>query len=148
MTNHATKVRRSARSHGEHGAALLEFALAVPLLLLLVLGIIEFGHYYYVTVAAADAAREGARQCTLVSLGGCGDCSPSDAVSHMKKLRLGDNTSAKASCDVVDGTYMYTVNVAVEYQTLTGFFPALGAMSESITPGNAVAYGVSVMRGQ
>ncbi len=148
MMNHSTRTRKLARSRDERGTALLEFALSVPLLLLLVLGIIEFGHYYYVTVAAADAAREGARQCTLVSLGDCGDCTPTDAVRHMKKLRLGDNTSAKASCDVVNGTYMYTVNVAVEYQTLTGVFPAIGAVPESDISGNAVAYGVSVMRGQ
>jgi len=148
MTSLIARLRRPVDARSQRGAALLEFALAVPLLLLLVLGIIEYGHYYYVTVTAADAAREGARQCTLVSLGGCGDCNPTDAVSHMTKLRLGDHTTAKASCDVVDGTYMYTVNVAVEYPTLTGFFPAIGAVSESDTGGNAVAYGLSVMRGQ
>ena len=143
-----TPIHRLRRRHPERGGALLEFALAVPLLMTLVLGLIEYGYYYYVTVTAADAAREGARQCTLVSLDACGTCDPTEAVSHMDGMGLASRTSAKASCDTVDGTFMYTVAVNVDYPTITGFLPVTGVLPSSDTAGNALATGVSVMRGQ
>jgi len=46
---------------GERGQALAEFALVLPLLLLLIAGIIEFGRAWNIKQAVTDAAREGAR---------------------------------------------------------------------------------------
>lgn len=43
------------------GQAMTEFALLVPFMLLLVLGIFEFGRAFYYYSALANAAREGAR---------------------------------------------------------------------------------------
>lgn len=45
----------------ERGAAAVEFALVLPLLVLLAFGIIEFGRLYYVQTTLSGAAREGAR---------------------------------------------------------------------------------------
>lgn len=45
----------------EHGQALVEFALAVPFLLILVFGIIDFGSALHAKIAITKAAREGAR---------------------------------------------------------------------------------------
>lgn len=45
----------------QRGQALVEFALMVPLLLMLLLGIIEFGRVYYAQLAITSAARQGAR---------------------------------------------------------------------------------------
>jgi Flp pilus assembly protein TadG len=45
----------------DEGQALAEFALILPLLLLLVAGIIEFGRAWNIKQAVTDAAREGAR---------------------------------------------------------------------------------------
>lgn len=45
----------------ERGAALVEFAIVVPLFLLLVFGIIEFGVIYNDLLAVRSGAREGAR---------------------------------------------------------------------------------------
>jgi hypothetical protein len=73
----------------------VEFALTVPLFLLLLLGMLEYGYYFYVASSATTAAREGARQCTLVALGGCGDCQPTAAVSYMYQLGLSEHTVAK-----------------------------------------------------
>src|SRR5438270_12573056 len=52
-------LRRRLRS--ESGAELIEFALTLPLLLLLVLGIIEFGLMLQQYEVVTNAAREGAR---------------------------------------------------------------------------------------
>jgi Flp pilus assembly protein TadG len=43
----------------------VEFALIVPLLALLVLGILDFGRVFYSYEALVNAAREGARYCAL-----------------------------------------------------------------------------------
>jgi Flp pilus assembly protein TadG len=132
----------------ERGLALVEFALTLPLFLVLVLGMVEYGYYFYVAVSATNAAREGARQCTLVALGACGNCNPTAAVDYMSDVGLGDETSATATCANVNGALMYTVDVTVDFATLTGYPPVLGAMPASGTAGNTVAYGEARMRGQ
>ena len=43
----------------------MEFALVVPLLLVLVLGIVEFGRAYYIQTTLSGAAREGVREMAL-----------------------------------------------------------------------------------
>ncbi|MFI7580519.1 TadE/TadG family type IV pilus assembly protein [Kocuria kalidii] len=49
----------------ERGAAAVEFALVVPVLLALLLGVIEFGHYFNVQISATHAAREAARTMSI-----------------------------------------------------------------------------------
>ncbi len=55
-------MRRGPR---ERGAAAVEFALVLPLLLLLVLGGIDYGLYFSDSMALRDAARAGARSAAL-----------------------------------------------------------------------------------
>jgi Flp pilus assembly protein TadG len=47
------------------GQALLEFALILPVLLLLVLGIIEFGRIWNINQMVSDITREGARRAVV-----------------------------------------------------------------------------------
>lgn len=54
------------RNERERGAAAVEFALVLPLLLLLISAIIDFGRLYFDQAALSGAAREGVR---LVALG-------------------------------------------------------------------------------
>ncbi len=49
----------------ERGASAVEFGLIIPLLLMLVLGIVEFGHAFQVQGTLSSAAREGARAMAL-----------------------------------------------------------------------------------
>jgi Flp pilus assembly protein TadG len=53
------------RLRGERGASAVEFGLIVPILLILVLGIVEFGHAFQVQGTLSAAAREGARAMAL-----------------------------------------------------------------------------------
>ncbi len=55
------QVARATRWHRTLGQSTVEFALAVPLLLLLVFGIIDFGRALNVAVILSNAAREGVR---------------------------------------------------------------------------------------
>ena len=57
--------RPSHRRHGERGAALLEMAFTLPLLLLVCVGILEFGRAYQTWQVLTNAAREGARLAVL-----------------------------------------------------------------------------------
>jgi Flp pilus assembly protein TadG len=54
-------LRKKLRAFAEEdGAALVEFAVVLPVLALLLTGIIDFGQYMYDGVLAANAARAGA----------------------------------------------------------------------------------------
>lgn len=54
-------IRRRRRGAGDRGAAAVEFALLLPLLLLIVFGLIDFGRALNAQVTLTQAAREGAR---------------------------------------------------------------------------------------
>ena len=47
----------------QRGAAAVEFAIVLPLLLVFVFGIIEFGFLLYDKAVITNASREGARYC-------------------------------------------------------------------------------------
>ena len=67
MTNSRCTTTRNPRTRGSSGQSLIEFALVLPMLLVLVFGIVEFGnawrHYQLIT----NTAREGARVAVLPS---------------------------------------------------------------------------------
>ncbi|MEW6173975.1 MAG: TadE/TadG family type IV pilus assembly protein [Bacillota bacterium] len=54
-----------AKNIGESGQTLVEFALVVPLLLLLVFGTIEFGRIFHAQLVVTSAAQEGARKAAV-----------------------------------------------------------------------------------
>lgn len=53
------------RATRDRGAALVEFALVLPLLIVLLVGIVEFGRAYHTQIVLQGAAREGARALAL-----------------------------------------------------------------------------------
>ena len=56
-------IRRLIRGLGrkDHGASIVEFAIVVPVLLLLIFGIMNFGWVFHGYITLTGAAREGAR---------------------------------------------------------------------------------------
>ena len=58
--------RRGAR--GERGASAVEFALLLPLMLLIIAGIVDFGRAFFIDIQLANAAREGARAAVVSTL--------------------------------------------------------------------------------
>lgn len=52
---------RRAQFRAEGGQSLVETALMLPILLLLLVGIVDFGRAFYAYIAVTNAAREGAR---------------------------------------------------------------------------------------
>lgn len=61
---------RRAAQHGESGQALAEIAIALPLLLLMLIGIWEFARAYQIQQVVVNAAREGARTVILPNASG------------------------------------------------------------------------------
>jgi Flp pilus assembly protein TadG len=57
-------------SRGERGAALVEFALVLPLLLVVIAGVVDFGFLFQRYEVVTNAAREGARLASLPSYNG------------------------------------------------------------------------------
>lgn len=56
------KIRQKKRKHkGEDGQAMVEFALVLPIFLLILCGIIDFGWLFYNQLSLNNACREGAR---------------------------------------------------------------------------------------
>ncbi len=53
--------KRYLQQDSEGGAAVVEFALVIPLLLLILCGIFDFGNLYFQWDVANNAARQGAR---------------------------------------------------------------------------------------
>ena len=100
----------------ERGAAMIEFALLLPLLVMLVFGIITFGRAYFAKVELASAVREGARAAALGKTNG-------DAVGATVTAGSGlgissGNVQVLASCPPgadtaarVRATYDFTYNI-------------------------------------
>jgi Flp pilus assembly protein TadG len=58
-------VKRFRKINNQNGAAMVEFAIVLPLLLILVFGIIEFSVMFYDKAMLTNATREGTRAAIL-----------------------------------------------------------------------------------
>ena len=57
---HPTRVRTFLRKPSRHGLAAVELALLLPLLMLIILGCVDFGRFAYTYIAVTNASRTGA----------------------------------------------------------------------------------------
>ena len=114
------------RLHDERGAAAVEFAFIVPLLIMLVLGIVEFGHAFQVQGTLSAAAREGARVMALESDPAAARAAVQDAAQSLDPaITAGQITVTPSSCPSTGGGST-NVRVTIDYPMpfLTGFFGA------------------------
>lgn len=92
----ATRARRlSAVRRREDGAAAVEFALVLPLLVIVVLGVVTGGMSYSNAIGVSNAVREGAR------FGATGDVKSvtwtNDVISRVRSTQFDDGTTAADS---------------------------------------------------
>lgn len=108
-------------ARNESGAAAVEFALALPLLLILVLGVVEFSRVYNVQISLSNAAREGARTMAVLDDSvQAEDAAIAAAPSIINPgLNHEDVTVSPAAC-----TAGSTVTVTIDYEVdlITGYF--------------------------
>lgn len=111
---HKTKISRSAN---DRGAAMVEFAIIAPLLLLLVFGIIEFGRAYNAQNTLTHAAREGAREYAITQDAAAGELAAKNAATSLNKSLI---TATLSAC-----TPGQPASVTLEYpfQLQIAFFP-------------------------
>ncbi len=114
------------RLRDERGASAVEFAMIVPLLIVLVLGIAEFGHAFSVQGTLSAAAREGARVMALQNDQAAARTAVRTATSTLRPgITDGQITVTPTSCPLTGGTTTSTyVSVTISYPKpyLTGFF--------------------------
>lgn len=118
------KGRKSRR-----GAAAVEFALILPVLLAILLGIMDWGWVFYVQLSMTNAAREGARV-------GITEDTPADAqtsavtvaTSYLTRAGLAAAVSATAPDPAGDPTVLVTVSVN-PFTPLVGFVPTPGDLN-------------------
>lgn len=118
--------RRAADSgRGETGAAAVEFALVVPVLLAIVLGILGFGRMYSTQIDLSNAAQEGARFAVFSpvvpappSSGAVADVTV-NASSLSPALTAGD-VSVTGSCGAPGSTVVVRANRLIEFDYVLG----------------------------
>ena len=122
-------VKRLSRVRGQRGAELVEFALTFPMLLLVLLGIIDFGFLFQRYEVLTNAAREGARVAVLPGYGA------GDVVARVNEyLATGGLTGATttplpATSVAIGGACMTLAGVRVTYpHTFMFLGPIVGLM--------------------
>lgn len=108
---------------GESGAALVEMALVMPLLVLLLFGIMEAGWAFSQSVEVRNAAREGARL-AVVDFG-----TGADVITET--CNRADLSGSGANVAVtINGDQTVTVDITQSYTSLTGFLdPFFGGLN-------------------
>jgi len=110
-------------NRGDRGAALVEFALVLPLLVVLIFGIMESGWLFAQLTETRNAAREGAR-IAVVDFGTASQVA--FETCNRAQLSSGGATVAIASVGDVsdpisDPTAAVTVTITNQYESITGF---------------------------
>lgn len=135
----------------DDGAAAVEFGLLLPLLMLIVFGLIQFGIAYNAQLALTAGAREGVRALAINP----GSASVSDAIARTKSaavpLSTGAITVTTGACPslpsstdkaTVTATYPYNASINPAYSA----FSALMSLFGSTIPSSITLTGVGEMR--
>jgi Flp pilus assembly protein TadG len=106
------------RVRGQEGAAAVEFAIVLPVLLLLTLGALDLGHMYFIDHLITNASREGARYAAKYT--GTAAAPTSAQVSNYIKSSSGLNYSAfNLDSLTVSATYTGTFPNKIATVTVT-----------------------------
>ncbi|MDH3606693.1 MAG: pilus assembly protein [Acidimicrobiia bacterium] len=105
----------------DRGAAMVEFAIIAPLLLLVVFGIIEFGRAYNAQNSLTHAAREGAREYAISQDAVAGEAIAKAAATSLDSTQI---TATLTGCDSADqGGGAASVTLAYPFQLQIAFLP-------------------------
>ena len=137
---------------GRRGSQAVEFALVLPVLVVLVAGIVDYGWYYSQELAVIGATREGARMGASDAAGGTDACTVAVNAVDEALAQAGFDTSGtatttwsstateaiSASMTTVNGENAILVRVAYPYQSLWGMVSTPSRMGASMTMRMAV----------
>jgi Flp pilus assembly protein TadG len=131
---------RRRASDCQSGAAAVELALVLPILLVLVFGIVDFGRAYNAQISLTQAAREGAR---VRALGG-------DAAATTTRVQLAAGFLPAASVSVAPGAACPANPLPTDVVTVTAsstftYATPVGALA-GFAAGPITLSGTGVMR--
>ena len=108
----------------QRGATAVEFALIVPLLIVLVLGIAEFGRAFQVQGTLSAAAREGVRVMALQNNPAAARAAVENAATSLSPtITDAEITISPASCPTANtGSTSVQLTISYPMPYLTGFF--------------------------
>jgi Flp pilus assembly protein TadG len=121
---------RRRRKRREDGVSAVEFGLVLPLFIIILLGIMDYGWVYYVKLTMTNAAREGAR------VGVTLDTNIESGAQTAAKGYLGaagfnpDEAQWSVSSNLADPTLSVTVSVN-PFKPLVGFVPTPSQLSST-----------------
>lgn len=131
----------------EEGQALVEFALVTPLLLMLIVGIIEFGRAWNMSQVITDATRQGARTAAILS----DDPEVADSVRLVTRRALAagniDPDATGVLITLVNDAGSARVDVAVPYN-FGVFGPVMRYAGETFGADNITLRSSAVMRNE
>lgn len=111
----------------EHGASAVEFAILMPLLLMLVLGTIEFGRAYNAQITLTNAARDGVRVMAINNDATAAKTAAQNAAASVSgSIASSDILLSTATCSTGD---QVTLTIKYTLPTITGIagpFPMTG----------------------
>jgi len=133
------------RMKNQRGAALLETAITIPIVLLVTVSIFEFGRAYQTWQVLTNAAREGARVAVL------SDSSNAQITDAVRNYMQGGRLPAAASASIsVERTVPFGANntasrITVNYPfNFTVLNPVMKLINKSATAGQGTTNMVSV----
>jgi hypothetical protein len=118
------------RAHGSDGAAAVEFALLLPLLLLLVFGTIDFGYLVNRNTVLNNAAREGVRQGIFEPDPATIEARVREVTSTLDQAKL----EIDVSCRAPDGTSCPGLSFADEWEVGGSVIVELSYEHDYLTP--------------
>lgn len=111
----------------DRGASAVEFALVLPILLLLVIGILEFGRAYHVQTTLSNAARDGVRVMALQDSAAAAKTQVRESASTLdiKNNWITVEVEPSSACSGAGSVPNSTASVTIEYplSLLSGFLP-------------------------
>jgi Flp pilus assembly protein TadG len=130
------------RIRNQRGAALLETAITIPLVLLVCVSIFEFGRAYQTWQVLTNAAREGAR---IAILTGTTDAMVTSAVrDYMTNGQLPQSAAATVA---IDRTVPFGANTASRITVTYPFdFMVLNPVVRLVNAGSATGQGTTQMQ--
>lgn len=120
----------------EVGQALVEFALVLPMLILLLMGMFDLGRGVYAYNVVASAAREGARYAVVKPTDPTGVRTKALAVTPaldqtqlaMDAMACKDQSGNTSSCTIGNNV---TITVRYRFRPITAFFATLNLVGKS-----------------
>lgn len=112
---------RQKNSHHKQGQNLVEFAIILPLLLLVAFGVLDLGRLFHAAITVASAAREGARYATFYPDDDAGIRLSTQAESAGSGIDLTSSTILITCPEGCDSGLPIRVTIQYDFQLILGF---------------------------